>query len=234
MKNASMGKMGAGLALLGAMLFLASPAHAKETYECGPTTPTPGSTVYSDLEVKKNEICNLSDVTVNGNVTADAGSTLNITDSTVNGTLSVATDAMSLAGSQVNGNATFTAKNGTAGTTICGDTIFGNVTIDGEDGKGIAFGVSAAQMCDSGTYALGNIVNGTLTAEDSKSAVSILEDTVQGNVSITGNKGTVGFGGNTVNGKLSCSTNNPAPVNDAGTDGPNTISGKETGQCAGF
>jgi len=152
--------------------------------------------------------------TVNGPLTVQAGGSLFLQGATVTGPLrSTGAVAIAICGSSLNGPMRISGTTGFVRigggsddpTASCaGSTITGSAVLDGNHG---------------GIEIEGNTFGGPLTVDNSTGNGPTAEDTAPE------------IEANTIGGPLSCSGNTPAPTNDGH---PNTVSGPEKGQCAGF
>jgi hypothetical protein len=152
----------------------------------------------------------VSGANVAGNLTVPAGATLILTNSTVRGTVR-ATRA--------------------AGVTICGTTIHSSLYVAHATGP-----VLVGDAGDDLTSCRGNTISGRVTLTGNTANTELGADHAS-SVSFNNNTGPSGpesqpeVEGNTVAGHLACSGNDPS-ITNGGI--PNSVTGAETGQCAGL
>jgi hexosaminidase len=118
---------------------------------------------------------------------------------------------------------------------VCASRVNGPTTI--QNGGGTV--LIGAALDDGAAACPGNTLHGPLTISSNLAGIEVESDWITGPVTLTNNEGPAFLGSeagaeveaNRISGPLTCSGNTPAPVNDGL---PNTVTGPETGQCAGF
>lgn len=118
---------------------------------------------------------------------------------------------------------------------VCASRVNGPTTI--LNGGGTV--MIGAALDDGGAQCPGNTLHGPLTIASNLAEIEVESDWITGPVTLTDNEGPAFVGSdagaeieaNHISGPLTCHGNTPAPVNDGL---PNTVTGPETGQCAGF
>jgi hypothetical protein len=200
----------------GIMLAALPPARADST-TCPPNQS--GSTVNGNLIVPAGQNCQLSGVTVTGNVLVQTNATLNI----------------QLGGVTIVGNVSV----GTGATLR--DDVNGDLTIDGNfnanqclsvnlDSLGVTtiFGTVQFQRCTEASVVDVDI-GGNVVCNNSGTCQIAQNRVKNGNVAVNDNSNAT-VGGNTIGNNLVCQGN--TSITNAGF--PNTVGGHKNGQCAGF
>ena len=176
----------------------------------------------------------------NGNVTVSAGQSCTFQNGIIIGTLQTNGGNLVLSGTvvvsnvQINGASAFSigastvngsiqVQNLPAATSlnqICGSTVRGNLQFD-NNGTAVQIGSASQSGC------AGNVVGGTLEAQNNAASVSIFNNLIGGNLTDNNNAGASKVFGNTVLQSLQCQGN--ASI----TGGANTAQQKQ-GQCSLF
>ena len=118
---------------------------------------------------------------------------------------------------------------------VCASRVNGPTSI--QNGGGTV--LIGAALDDGAAACPGNTLHGPVTISSNLAGIEVESDWITGPVTLTNNEGAAFLGSeagaeveaNHISGPLTCHGNTPAPVNDGL---PNTVTGPETGQCAGF
>ena len=152
-----------------------------------------------------------------------AGSTCptgSISNTTVNGGLTVTSDC-TVQNSTIHGGI-----NQTGGSlVVCGSTIDGNIHSTG--GTSAVFG----EINGANGDCPGDEINGHVSISGVSNSVEFDQDIMNGGADLNNNPAFVEVEGTHIHGSLNCTGNNLVG-NDEG--GPNSVTGQETGQCAGL
>ncbi|HEY2705845.1 MAG TPA: hypothetical protein VGL20_19355 [Candidatus Dormibacteraeota bacterium] len=179
---------------------------------CTPPTGCTTNPSGSPVIVGPGQTVCLINVTVPGAVIVRPGGTLFMDGATVKGGVS---------------------GDGATSVTMCGSTVKGAVTMRGATGFLLLGGPDLAQLLQQeDTPCRPNTLLGGVTLAGNHSSVVLDGNQISGGVAVASNTGNpLLIGGNTIRGSLACSGNASPPF----TFGPpNTVSGAETGQCAGL
>lgn len=179
----------------------------------GSATPTDCSTlsvpfsgtVNGGLTVSDSDNCQLDGATIHGGIDMTNGS-LQVSNSTIDGGIDLTAGSLLVCGSRVNGRI-----NATGGSSV----VVGAVE-EPEDG------LPLSGPCP------GNRINGNTTVSG-VSSVEFDTNLINGGLDLF-NNGTVEVEANDIQGPLNCS-GNTSVTNDVQ---PNSVTGPETGQCAGL
>jgi hypothetical protein len=235
-----------GLALVGAlgMLWATAPVASAATTVCSNTTLY--GNVSGTVSVPAGTYCDLDHATVNGSVTAAAGTNLELYDaSTITGSLTTtgATYVEVEENSHVGGTTQINLS--PTGSAYLNSSTFAAVTVTGGDSVNVEYNhingaatfantVAGNPYCDF-VEIYDNHFGGALKVSGNAAPIDVETNSVAGPVSITGNTGgtfagyfTGGIYYNTSAGALSCSTNG-TPFNGSDNHAP-----IKTGQCSTF
>jgi hypothetical protein len=126
-------------------------------------------------------------------------------------------------------------SNGAAEVRICATGINGPTSV--QNGGGTV--LIGADIDDGTTYCPADVLHGPLTISSNQAGIEVEGGWITGPVTVTNNEGPAFRGSDAgaeieashITGPLTCTGNTPAPMNDGLKD---TVTGPETGQCAGF
>jgi hexosaminidase len=118
---------------------------------------------------------------------------------------------------------------------ICGSRVNGPTTVSNGGGTVLI----GADVDDGTTYCPADVLHGPLTISSNEAGIEVEGGWITGPVTVTNNTGSAFHGSDAgaeieasyITGPLTCTGNTPAPTNDGLKD---TVTGPETGQCAGF
>ncbi len=166
-----------------------------------------GATVSKSLSVPAGSFCQLSNVTVRGNIAVGTGGYLSQDGGHDAGNVQSTGGNVLLAETSVAGNI------GTQGSAVQlrGVSVNGNVTLDQADGLAVVCGTT---------------IGGNLALEGSAAHADLCANSVAGNVQVQGNMGSVWVLDNSADGNLSCTDDTPAATSNG-----NTVKGHEGGEC---
>jgi hypothetical protein len=121
------------------------------------------------------------------------------------------------------------SASGASGVALCASTIGSSVSI--ANSSDVMIGDP-----DDGVCSAGNTIRGSLSISGS-GPVDLADNSIHGSAAIYNNHGSVDnasveVGANRIGGSLACSANTAGVSN--GDEGPNTVSGFESGQCKGL
>lgn len=189
-------------ALLACGVAVSGAANAQSNTTC---TGTLAAGTYDNVTIPDGQVCHI-------------GSSQ--TTTTITGNLIVGSGSLLVSnGGPVNIEGSLISTDSLGITLISGTTIDENILVNGISDSGL----SINQVVVGG--------NVTILNADTGSAIDFGGNTVSGNVSLQNNSASAGIlvPGNMITGNLVCAGNTPAP-DDEGS--PNTVAGRETGQCA--
>jgi|GEM_PF-6958977 len=167
-----------------------------------------GSTVKADLTVPAGTFCQLSNVTVSGNVSVGNGGYLSETGGSIDGNVESHGGNVLLATTTVGGN----IDTQQAAVQLRGVSVQGNVQLDHANGLAV--------VC-------GSTIGGNLQLQNAAARADLCGDTVTGNVQVHNNSGSVWVTDNSAGGNVQCTNDSPAAI---GND--NTATGGVRGECA--
>jgi hypothetical protein len=191
----------------------------KRTSEITTTTPTLCTTTIT--------------TSVNGGLVVPMNQRYCLLGAHVHGSMAVQPGAEAiLEGTTVDGGFT---SNGATEVRICASRVNGPTTV-AEGGGTVLIG---ADVDDGTTYCPADVLHGPLTISWNEAGIEVEGGWITGPVTLFHNVGPAFAGSdagaeveaNHISGPLSCVANTPTPVNDGLK---NTVTGPETGQCAGF